>query len=83
MRGALSKTGAPSTFLSLLCVPGPECSCFGWQLLLLYRDWESGTRKVNIIVQKMRNKAAGKIGSHELLYEVETGRYSSLDEDGF
>ena len=54
-----------------------------WLLLLLCRDWESGTRKVNIIVQKMRNKAAGKIGSHELLYEVETGRYSSLDVDGF
>jgi hypothetical protein len=30
-------------------------------------------------VSKIRNKAAGKIGTHELVYDRETGRYEDIN----
>ena len=36
--------------------------------------------RVKIMVQKMRNKVAGKIGSHELIYNRQTGHYDDAND---
>lgn len=49
--------------------------------IIVHRDWEdveNGVPEggVRIIVQKARNKAAGKLGEHKLIYDRETGIYT-------
>ena len=62
--------------------------------MVVHRDWEryadegagggAGAAmddgRVKIMIQKMRNKAAGKIGCHELMYDRQTGRYDDIND---
>ena len=73
-------------------LPGspPKADCG----VVVHRDWErygdeagvgvgaTDDGRVKIMVQKMRNKAAGKIGSHELVYDRVTGRYEDTNDLG-
>ena len=49
--------------------------------IVVHRNWEGAMDDghVKILVQKIRNKAAGKIGTHELVYDRETGRYEDAN----
>ncbi len=48
-----------------------------------HRSWEgTDDGRTKIIIQKVRNKAAGKVGQHELTYNRETGRYKDTDDMG-
>ncbi|GAX74798.1 hypothetical protein CEUSTIGMA_g2245.t1 [Chlamydomonas eustigma] len=52
--------------------------------LVVHRSLEGGETmdagRVKILVMKVRNKAAGKVGQHELIYERDNGRYKDAND---
>lgn len=49
--------------------------------VVVSRDWEEGSRDVDVHLKKIRFKASGKVGIVKLKYDTVTGRYSNSDTD--
>jgi twinkle protein len=50
--------------------------------VVVHRDWEGGSADVQILVRKVRNKAAGRVGDCVLQYDRSSGVYRDVQGAG-
>jgi twinkle protein len=50
--------------------------------LVVHRDWDGGSADVQVLVRKVRNKAAGKVGDCVLQYDRSAGVYRDVEGGG-